>query len=63
MLCELSDLMVATFLNQEIAMTEMCREADNRTKKEEQANTNYFARQLSEALTTAKKCRVNNTQS
>jgi hypothetical protein len=55
--------MVATFLNQEIVMTEMCREADNRTKKEEQANTNYFARQLSEALTTAKKCRVNNTQS
>ena len=53
-LSELSDLMVATFLNQQIAVVEMLEEAESRLKRTERDDTEYFEGQLLEALTGAK---------
>lgn len=53
-LSELSDLMVATFLNQQIAVVEMLEEAESRMKRAERDDTEYFEGQLLEALTEAK---------
>lgn len=54
-LSELSDLMVATFLNQQIAVVEMRKEAEFRLKRTERDYTEYFEGQLIEALSDAKK--------
>ena len=54
-LSDLSDLMVATFLNQQIAVVEMLEEAESRLKRTERDDTEYFEGQLLEALTQAKK--------
>lgn len=54
-LSELSDLMVATFLNQQIAMVEMLKEAESRLKRTERDHTEYFEGQLLQALAEAKK--------
>ena len=53
-LSELSDLMVATFLNQQIAVVEMLEEAESRLKRTKRDDTEYFEGQLLEALTRAK---------
>lgn len=52
-LSELSDLMVATFLNQQIAVVEMLEEAESRLKRTKRDDTEYFEGQLLEALTRA----------
>lgn len=52
---ELSDLMVATFLNQQIAVVEMLKEAEFRLKRTERDDTEYFDGQLLEALAEAEK--------
>jgi hypothetical protein len=49
-LCDLPDLMVATFLNQEIAGPQMREEAEYRLKNKERDDTEYFDGQLLEAL-------------
>lgn len=54
-LCDLSDLMVATYLNQRIAEIKMCEEADFRLKNRELDDTEYFDGQLLEALVDARK--------
>lgn len=54
-LSELSDLMVATLLNQQIAVVEMRKEAEFRLKRTERDDTEYFEGQLIEALSEAKK--------
>jgi len=54
-LCHLPDLMVATFLNQEIAESQMCEEAEFRLKNRERDDTEYFDGQLLEALASARK--------
>ena len=53
-LTELSDLMAATFLNQQIAVVEMLEEAESRLKRTERDDTEYFEGQLLEALTGTK---------
>lgn len=50
---ELSDLMVATFLNQGIAASQMTIEAQRRLQSQERDGTEYFDGQLLEALTNA----------
>lgn len=57
-LSDLSDLMVATFLNQQIAVVEMLEEAESRLKRTERDDTEYFEGQLLEALTGAKERQV-----
>lgn len=47
--------MVATFLNQQIAVVEMRKEAEFRLKRTERDYTEYFEGQLIEALSDAKK--------
>lgn len=54
-LSERSDLMVATFLNQQVAVVEMLKEAESRLKRTERDDSEYFEGQLLEALTEAKK--------
>lgn len=54
-LSELSDLMMATFLNQQVAVVEMLKEAESRLKRTERDDSEYFEGQLLEALTEAKK--------
>ena len=53
-LSELSDLMVATFLNQHVAVVEMLKEAESRLKRTDRDDSEYFEGQLLEALTEAK---------
>jgi hypothetical protein len=53
-LTELSDLMVATYLNQDIAVIKMCEEAEIRLERKVRDDTEYFDGQLSEALLNAK---------
>ena len=53
-LSELSDLMVATFLNQQVAVVEMLKEAESRLKRIERDDSEYFESQLLESLTEAK---------
>jgi len=48
---ELSDLMVATFLNQQIAVPQMMSEALRRLSSEQRDGTEYFDGQLAEAVT------------
>jgi len=47
---ELSDLMVATFLNQRIAVPQMLAEALRRLSSEPRDDTEYFDGQLAEAV-------------
>lgn len=47
---ELSDLMVATFLNQRIAAPQMLAEARRRLDSEPRDDTEYFDDQLAEAV-------------
>lgn len=54
-LCDLSDLMVAIYLNQQIAEIKMSEEADFRLKNKERDVTEYFDGQLMEALVDARK--------
>ena len=54
-LSDLSDLMVATFLNQQIAEVEMRGEAEFRLKHKDRDDTEYFDGQLLEALLNARK--------
>lgn len=51
---DLPDLMVATFLDQKIAKSKMCEEAEFRMKNKERDDTEYFDGQLSEALVKAR---------
>lgn len=53
-LCDLPDIMVATFLHQNIAVPQMCEEAELRLKHKEPDDTEYFEGQLSEALLSAR---------
>lgn len=46
----LNDLMVATFLNQNIAVTQMLIEAKRRIKEQERDGSEYFEGQLLEAM-------------
>lgn len=46
----LSDLMVATFLNQNIAVTQMLIEAKRRIKEQERDGSEYFEGQILEAM-------------
>ncbi|KIF57688.1 MULTISPECIES: hypothetical protein [Pseudomonas] len=48
---QLSDLMVATFLNQDIAFEQMLIEAKRRMDADERDDTEYFDGQLLEAMT------------
>ncbi|KQV80980.1 hypothetical protein ASD15_13930 [Massilia sp. Root351] len=54
-LCDLSDLMVATYINQKIAEIKMCEEAEFRLKNKERDDTEYFDGQLLEALVDCRK--------
>lgn len=47
---DLSDLMVATFLNQRIAVPQMLAEARRRLNSEPRGGTEYFDAQLAEAV-------------
>lgn len=49
-LANLNDLMVATFLNQDIAVTQMLIEAKRRIKEQERDRSEYFEGQLLEAM-------------
>ncbi|WP_153044859.1 MULTISPECIES: hypothetical protein [Pseudomonas] len=49
-LANLTDLMVATFLNQDIAVTQMLIEAKRRIKEQERDGSEYFEGQLLEAM-------------
>ncbi|CAH0299230.1 hypothetical protein [Pseudomonas brassicacearum] len=49
-LANLNDLMVATFLNQDIAITQMLIEAKRRIKEQERDGSEYFEGQLLEAM-------------
>jgi hypothetical protein len=49
-LANLNDLMVATFLNQNIAVTQMLIEAKRRIKEQERDGSEYFEGQLLEAM-------------
>ena len=53
-LCELSDLMVATYISQQIAEVKMCEEAEFRLKNKERDDTEYFDGQLQESLVDAR---------
>ena len=53
-LTKLSDLMVATYLNQKIATSYMLLEAERRLGDEEPDDTEFFDGQLEEALNRAK---------
>lgn len=52
-ICDLTDLMVATFLNQQVAETQMREEAEFRLKNRERDDTENFDGQLVEALANA----------
>ncbi|MCD5969904.1 hypothetical protein [Pseudomonas quasicaspiana] len=52
---ELSDIMVATFLNQRIALPQMLAEAKRRLDSEPREDTEYFDDQLAEAVLGADK--------
>lgn len=52
---DLSDLMVATYMSQQIAEVKMCEEAEFRLKNKERDDTEYFDGQLQEALVDARK--------
>ncbi|MFQ6559573.1 hypothetical protein Q7F05_26885 [Pseudomonas sp. Lb2C1-1] len=49
-LANLNDLMVATFLNQDIAVMQMLIEAKRRIKEQERDGSEYFEGQLLEAM-------------
>ncbi len=49
-LANLTDLMVATFLNQDIAVTQMLIKAKRRIKEQEREGSEYFEDQLLEAM-------------
>ena len=51
---ELSDLMIATFLTQGIAISEVLAEAERRLIFEERDDTEFFDGQLKEAVQTAR---------
>lgn len=49
-LANLTDLMVATFLNQDITVTQILIEAKRRIKEQERDGSEYFEGQLLEAI-------------
>jgi len=51
----LSDQMIATFLNQRVAVPEMLKEARRRLECQEPDDTEYYDGQLLEAMTDAEK--------
>jgi hypothetical protein len=55
---ELSDLMVATFLNQRVAVPEMLEEARRRLKCQECDDTEFYDGQLLDAISEAEKSSI-----